>query len=98
MAEIDGYIKESVPEYKDITVSMIQTAMNDMMGMWDGGGRVVRMYTGVGGADMFEEEVEFKLTGKRRVYIGMKVARFLRRGKGLIRKSHSGRYYKMYRP
>jgi len=56
--------------------------------------RRVTLRTGVGGMDMFEEAMENQV-GLQRIYIGYKVPRILRILQGEIKKSHSGRYYKL---
>lgn len=57
--------------------------------------REYRIYTGAGGMELFEEAME-KAFGFKRVYIGKKVLRILRRVKTPIKKSRlTGRYYKL---
>lgn len=56
--------------------------------------RSIRLYTGVGGYELFQEAMEAS-AGLKRIYIGKKVMRILRRLKTPIRKSVSGRYYKL---
>jgi len=56
--------------------------------------RPFKMYTGVGGMDMFEEAVEGQ-GGMKRVYIGRKVPRWLRAGVKNIKLSRRNRYYKL---
>lgn len=55
--------------------------------------RRYRIYTGVGGMDLFEEAFEKRL-GFKRVYIGKKVPRFLRINKFTILKSRTGKWYR----
>lgn len=84
-------------EHSDITIDVIQDSLSDLLYGHDGNygqPRKIRLYTGTGGADMFEDSLEFQITGRKRVYIGFKVLRILRRIKMDIRKSHSGRYFK----
>lgn len=56
--------------------------------------RQVKMYTNVYGYDLFEECMEGEI-GYKRVYIGRKVPRILRKLKITIRQAHSGRFYKL---
>lgn len=57
--------------------------------------KAIRVYTGVGGADNFDEGME-NGTGFKRVYIGIKVPRFYRsKTKAAIKKSRRGKYYKL---
>lgn len=57
--------------------------------------RNINIYTGAGGMDIFEEALQWHL-GIRRIYIGKKVPRILRRLKTTIRKSpYTDRYYKI---
>lgn len=56
--------------------------------------RNVKIYTGVGGYELLMEAMENQL-GYSRVYIGKKVLRILRRLKTPIKKSPTGRYYKL---
>lgn len=56
--------------------------------------RTIRLYTGIGGMELFEEAFE-KHAGLKRIYIGKKVLRILRTSKAVIKKSYSGRYYKL---
>jgi len=52
------------------------------------------MYTGAGGMDMFEEAMG-EAVGLKRIWLGRKVLRILRRLKGSIRKSpYTGKYYR----
>lgn len=51
------------------------------------------MFTNAGGMDMFEEAMENNV-GLKRVYIGHKVPRILRRLRGKIIKSYTKGYYK----
>jgi len=55
--------------------------------------RRVTIYTGVGGMDNFYELLE-KDTGIKRIYIGNKPLRILRKLKGNIHKSYSKGYYR----
>jgi hypothetical protein len=56
--------------------------------------RGIKIYTGVGGMDLFEEAME-EHAGLKRVYIGKKVPRILRKLPISIKKSLSGRYYRL---
>lgn len=55
--------------------------------------RSVKLFTGAGGMDLFEESLENQC-GLQRVYIGHKIPRILRRLKGRIHKSLTKGYYK----
>lgn len=54
------------------------------------------IHTGAGGFDLFNEAMEREF-GFERVYIGKKTPRFLRKPGTRVRKSASGRYYKLLR-
>lgn len=54
----------------------------------------IRLYTNAAGMDIFEECVE-KEAGYKRIYLGKKVLRILRRLKNPIRTSHTGIFYKL---
>ncbi len=56
--------------------------------------RRIKLYTGVGGYDLFSEGIEESM-GFKRVYIGLKVPRFLRKLGFKILLSPRGRYYKL---
>lgn len=56
--------------------------------------RQLRLYTGSGGADMFEEGMERSI-GLSRIYIGKKVPRLLKSLNFKIKKSYRGRYYRL---
>lgn len=56
--------------------------------------RTIRIYTGIGGYDLFQEAVE-NGEGFYRIYIGKKVLRILRGLNPSIRKSVKGKYYKL---
>lgn len=55
--------------------------------------RNIRIYTGAGGYDLFEELV-LEGTGYKRVYLGRKLPRFLHNVKSTALISANGRYYK----
>lgn len=82
-------------EYADISKEEIAEKIEDMV---YGPAKVVRsmkMYTGTGGMDKFDEAMENQL-GYYRVYIGLKVPRILRRIKNIkIKKSVKGIYYRL---
>lgn len=54
----------------------------------------MKLYTGVGGYDLFETAME-ESAGMKRVRIGNKVPRILRTEKAFIRKSPVGYWYKL---
>lgn len=54
----------------------------------------ITIYTGAGGMDLIQESMD-NAVGYLRIYIGKKVSRMLRVLKSPIRKSYSGRYYKL---
>lgn len=84
-----------LPEYKDISVDSIKEAFESFFTVENNiKQKHVKLYTGVGGADMFDEEVERQL-GYYRVIIGIKVPRFLRVLKAPIKKSKKDIYYKL---
>jgi hypothetical protein len=56
--------------------------------------RSVRLYTGAGGAEMFDEAVEYQGTGYHRQYIGRKVLRILRKAHKIYKSKYTGIYYK----
>ena len=56
--------------------------------------RIMKIYTGVGGYNLFQEAMEEKLLGTKRIYIGKKVPRILRKLKTPIHKSVTGIYFK----
>ena len=57
--------------------------------------RQIKLYTGVGGYDLVEEQMEL-YCGYERHYIGRKVARFVRlSSRAIIKKSVRGIYYKL---
>lgn len=58
--------------------------------------RRIRLCTGIGGMDLFQESIE-NIAGYYRVYIGKKVSRITRLVPNKIKKSLSGRYYKVTR-
>lgn len=83
-------------EYPNLIIDKIQEAFFDRHD--EEQKRTIRLYTGAGGADLFGETMEFKVSGTVRVYMGYKVLRILRRLKTPIHKSYSGRYYKCIKP
>lgn len=54
----------------------------------------MRIYTGVGGYELFEEAMEREVLGTERKYLGKKIPRILRLTKGEILKSVGGKFYK----
>lgn len=56
--------------------------------------RTMRMYTGIGGYDNLLEAQE-RYIGYKRVYIGKKVPRLLKKLNFKVKKSLVGRYYKL---
>lgn len=79
-------------EYSDLTPNLIKDAL---YGVMNTEGRRVKMYTGAGGFDIFDEAVDNRL-GFIRVYIGRKVPRIVSRTtKHKIKKSARGLYYKL---
>lgn len=57
--------------------------------------RNIRLYTGAGGMDVFEEAMQEQV-GLKRIYLGKKVLRILRKTKTPIMKSaYTGRWYKL---
>jgi len=81
-------------EYKDISIESIKEAMESFL--YIPTKRKVKMYTNAYGADMFREALEENVTGKKRVYIGKKVPRWLRKGTFRINKSvYTKRYYRV---
>jgi hypothetical protein len=78
--------------------TMIMKALSDMMMPAVDLRRNVTVHTGPGGADLFEEEMEFRMDGSRRRYIGKKVTRILRRVHKNIRKSHRDLYFFSTKP
>jgi len=55
--------------------------------------RNITLYTGVGGYIMFQESLEQITLGTRRVYIGKKVPRILRKVHKKIEKAENGKYF-----
>lgn len=56
--------------------------------------RNIIIHTGAGGMDLFDEMME-ESAGFKRIPIGKKVLRILRRLKPVIRKNRTGIYYKL---
>lgn len=56
--------------------------------------RRIKLYTGAGGMDLFEERME-QHVGLYRIYLGKKIPRILRILNFSIYKNHRGRYYKL---
>lgn len=54
-----------------------------------------KMYTGIGGADKFDEQMQLIGMGMKRFYIGKKPIRILNRLSFKIYKNRLGRYYKL---
>jgi hypothetical protein len=81
--------------YDGLIPDKISKEINAMLkGKEQSGGRVIRMYTGVGGADLFDISREESM-GYVRVYIGIKVPRLLRVLKFKILKSKKKQFYKL---
>ena len=57
-----------------------------------------RIMTGAGGMDSIDAEFEWQGLGTRRLYVGLKVPRFLRVLKSPICKDRRGRWYKRVKP
>jgi len=59
-------------------------------------GRSIKIWTGAAGMESFEEAFQ-ESVGLKRMYLGNKVLRILRKTKGVINKSsYSGRYYRLF--
>lgn len=54
----------------------------------------LKLFTGVRGMDLFEEELTYQGTGQRRIYAGKKVLRILSK-KFQFHKSRSGKWYRL---
>lgn len=80
--------------YSNFSIDLIKQAMAHVFYPET---RSVTLHTGVYGFDLFEEEYSYQGTGLKRQYIGNKPMRILRKVHKLY-KSHSGRYYFLYRP
>lgn len=56
--------------------------------------RHIRIYTGAGGMEMFQEAMEHSV-GLERVYMGKKVSRIVKKITPGMKKSLTGKYYKL---
>lgn len=77
--------------YRDLTEEMIEEKLREIFARPQ---RRIVLYTGIGGADNFDETIERRV-GYTRVYIGKKVPRLLRSLKFTIHRSKRMLYYKL---
>lgn len=76
----------------------ITQKLTEIFNTVDNSERRLKIWTGPGGMDLFEEALQ-KDAGITRVYIGHKIPRIMRRIKDVnIRQSHTGRYYRLIVP